>query len=432
MREPQRVVITGIGAVSPLGIGAEHYFNGLRKGRSGIRRTLLIRDPQIPSQVAAEVPEFQPSNYLKRADLDRVPRIVPMAVAAATEALLDAGIDVEHLDLPARQCVGVVLGTGGGGIEFGERQYEAFYGSSDRHVTPYCVSSSFVGMLSSEVSIALGLRGISHVVSTGCTSSSDAIGYATQMIRWGEQKMLLTGGAEACITRGLMAGFCRMRVMSTKYNETPERASRPFDRERDGFVLGEGAWIFVLESHVSARARGVPIYAEIVGYGSTCDAYHRVAASADGVESARAMRLALEQAGLTPDQIQYINLHGTGTKMNDPIETTAVKSVFNGRAMRVAMSATKSMIGHPQGACGAAGTMACLLSLTTHFIHPTINYETPDPECDLNYTPNHGVVREVDYALSNTIAFGSKNSALVLKRWNGDEPGSRTVRLMRP
>lgn len=413
----QRVVITGMGAISPFGRGVSNYFTGLREGRSGIRRLSLVDDPALASQVAGEVPNFNPSAHMQAADIPRVPRLVPMAVGAAREALGDAGIDPEKLDLPERRSIGIILGTGGGGIEFAERQYEAFYGRQVRNLTPYCVSSSFVGMLSSEVSIALQLHGLSHVISTGCTSSTDAIGYAYQMIRWGRQEMLLTGGAEACITAGLMAGFCRMKVVSTRYNDTPHRASRPFDRGRDGFVLGEGAWVFAVESLARARARGARIYAEITGYGSTCDAFHRVAIRNDGQEPARAMQLAMEEAGITKDRVQYVNLHGTATAMNDPVETTAVKLAFNGSAAGLTMSATKSMIGHPQGACGAAGVMASVFALQEQFIPPTINYEEPDPACDLNYTPNRGVVRDVEYALCNTIAFGSKNSALVLRRW---------------
>ena len=424
MQNPRRVVITGLGVVSPFGIGREAYFAGLRQGRSGVRHITLVDDPEIESQVAAEVPDFHPRDFLPSVETARVPRVVPMTVAAAREALSHAGIDPESLDIESRRELGLLIGTGGGGIEFGERQYEAFFAHNNRRVTPYAVSSSFVGMLSSEVSIALGLRGISHVVSTGCTSSTDAIGYAYRMIRWGEQDVLLTGGAEACITRGLMAGFCRMRVMSTRYNDTPEQASRPFDRDRDGFVLGEGAWIFVMESLERARARGASIYGEVIGYGSTCDAYHRVAVAQDGIESARAMQKALAGAGLETDYVQYINLHGTGTPMNDPTETLAVKLVFNGSAdgvgyaHRLATSATKSMIGHPQGACGAAGLAATVFALNEQFIPPTINYAQPDPACDLNHTPNRGVVREVEYAVCNTIAFGSKNSALVVRRWD--------------
>lgn len=416
MPNPQRVVITGLGAISPLGIGVKSYFDGLRAGRSGIRPLTLFDDPEISSQVAGEVPDFNPAEYLKHQDIVRVPRVVPLAVGAAREALRDAGIEIDSLDLPELQRIGVLIGTGAGGIEFGERQYESFYGENKRNLTPYCISSAFVGMLSSEISIALGLRGFSHVVSTGCTASTDAMGYAFQLIRWGAEEILLTGGAEACITRGILAGFSRMRVVSTRYNNTPERASRPFDLDRDGFVLGEGAWMFVMESYERARARGARIYAEVVGYGSTCDAYHRVAAPADGIESARAMSLAMKQAGLNKDCIQYIHLHGTATKMNDACETQAVKLVFDGWAGRVAMSSTKSMIGHPQGACGAAGVMAGIFALREQFIPPTINYETPDPACDLDYTPNKGILSDVEYVLCNTIAFGSKNSSLILRR----------------
>jgi len=414
---PRRVVVTGLGAISPFGVGVPAFFEGLRHGRSGTRRMTLVDDPEIPCQIAAEVPDFRPAQHIAPAEVARVPRVVPMTIGASREALTYAGIEAAQLDLSQRQALGLVIGTGGGGIEFGERQYEAFFGRQQRRVTPYCVSSSFVGMLSSEVSIALGLRGISHVISTGCTSSTDAIGYAMHLIRWGEYDCLLTGGAEACITRGLMAGFCRMGVMSTAFNDTPTRASRPFDAHRDGFVLGEGAWMFVVESLDRARARGARIEAELLGYGSTCDAYHRVAVPSDGVESARAMQLALDRAGVRADRIDYVNLHGTGTVMNDPVETTAVKLAFNGSARRLATSATKSMIGHPQGACGAAGMMAAIFALREQFIPPTINYDTPDPACNLDYTPNHGVAREVDYVVCNTIAFGSKNSALVLRRW---------------
>ncbi|MGH6830813.1 MAG: beta-ketoacyl-[acyl-carrier-protein] synthase family protein, partial [Methylocella sp.] len=385
-----RVVITGVGAVSPFGAGAVKYFQGLREGRSAIRRLSLFQDAELASQVAAEVPDFDPLDFMEPADTRRVPRLVPMAIGAAREAAADAGIDPEKLDLEGKRDIGVLVGTGGGGIDFAERQYEEFYGNRSRHLTPYSVSSSFVGMLSSEISIALGFRGISHVISTGCTSSTDAIGYAFDAIRSGRQERLLTGGAEACITPGIMAAFCRMKVISTRYNDAPEKASRPFDGGRDGFVLGEGAWMFLLESLESAEKRGAKIYAEILGYGSTCDAYHRVAVPNDGVESARAMMLALEDAGASPGEIQYINLHGTGTKMNDPAETAAVKLVFRENARRIPASSVKSQIGHPQGACGAAGVMASLFALKEQFIPPTLNCEIPDPDCDLDYTPNRG------------------------------------------
>ncbi len=412
----KKVVITGIGAISPLGCGVKNFFEGIRRGKSGIRNPTLFHDPEIASQAVGEVPDFDPLKYISAQDIPRVPRIIPMAIGAASEAFNDSGLNPGSMNIEQKQKIGVIIGTGAGGIEFAEKQYEVFYGRNKRNVTPYSVSSSFVGMLSSEISIAFGLRGISHVLSTGCTSSTDAIGYAYQLIRSGAQDVLLTGGAEACITRGILAGFSRMRVVSTKYNDRPEHASRPFDRDRDGFVLGEGAWMFVVESYERARARGAKIYAQIAGYGSTCDAYHRVAAQSDGIESARAMALAMEDAGITTDQIQYINLHGTGTQMNDAVETTAVKRVFNSRAYQIPASATKSMIGHPQGACGAAGVMASVFAIREQFIPPTINYENPDPACDLDYVPNHGRISDVEHSLCNAIAFGSKNSALVLKR----------------
>lgn len=271
-------------------------------------------------------------------------------------------------------------------------------------------------MLSSEVSIALDLHGISHVVSTGCTSSTDAIGYAYQMIKYGRERMLLTGGAEACITNGLMAGFCQMGVMSTHFNDSPQSASRPFDARRDGFVLGEGAWMFVVESLESALSRKARILAEIAGYASTCDAYHRVAAKQDGVEPARALSLAMQEAGIGPKDVQSIQVHGTATQMNDAVETRAVKLAFGEEAPKISLTALKSMIGHPQGACGAAGVAAGIFSLGEQFVPPTANLEEPDPACDLDYTPIRGVSRSVRNILCNTIAFGSKNSALVLGR----------------
>lgn len=412
----KRVVITGVGAVSPYGVGAPLFFEKIKNGISALKLSSAHWSKNLPSRVVAEIQNFQPSNYLSPKDCERVPRVVPLAIAATQEALQDAGLQDDPKDIEKSRQLGVVIGTGGGGIDFAERQYEEYYGKGNAHVTPYCISSSFVGMLSSEISIALSLRGISHVISTGCTSSTDAMGYAFQMIRSGSQKLLITGGAEACITRGLLAGFARMKVVSTKFNDSPEKASRPFDAKRDGFVLGEGAWIFVFEEYEHACERGAKILAEVVGYGSTCDAYHRVMTSQDGVESARAMTLALQDANISNDSIQYINLHGTSTKMNDRVETLAVKLAFDSHAKKLSTSSTKSMIGHPQGACGAAGLMATLPALQKSQIHPTINYEYPDKDCDLDYTPNQSQKRDVDFALCNTIAFGSKNSCLILKK----------------
>jgi len=420
-----------MGIVSPFGIGKEAFFNGLHEGRSGLGPITLFdpalsedgssgsRKGGVKSRVVAAAKNFIPDDYLKPEDRKRVPRIVPLGIAATAEAFEDSGLAVQDWDLEEKRKVAVLLGSGAGGIDFAEAQYAHFFNKDLNKATPYAISSSFVGMLSSEISIHFGLRGPSHVISTGCTSSTDAIGYAMRMIRHGEAEIILTGGVEACITPGIMAGFDRMRVTSTAFNDTPPRASRPFNLDRDGFVLGEGAWIFVLESYGRARKRNAKLYGALIGYGSTCDAFHRVMIEPSGVEAARALELALEDAKISSQEVGYVNLHGTSTQMNDKIETMAIKMAFGKIAKDLWTSATKSMIGHPQGACGAAGVAASLYALTRQEIPPTINYENPDPACDLNYTPNHAVkvgTNRLRYALSNCLAFGSKNSSLVLER----------------
>jgi 3-oxoacyl-[acyl-carrier-protein] synthase II len=265
--------------------------------------------------------------------------------------------------------------------------------------------------------MAYDLHGFSHLISTGCTSSTDAIGYAYRNLKLGVIDYIVTGGADAPITEGIMTGFCIMRIVSSSFNETPEAASRPFARDRDGFVLGEGAWMFVMEREETARERGARIYAEVAGYGSTCDAYHRVRLDESGEEPARAMTLAMKDAGVDPQQLDYLNYHGTSTDLNDRVETRAVKLAFGTHATRLPGSATKSMIGHPQGACGAAGVAATLMAMRDGVLPPTINLDAPDPECDLDYVPDVGRRAAIETAVCNTIAFGSKNSALVLKRY---------------
>ncbi len=319
-----------------------------------------------------------------RADPKRYSRAALIGVIAAREAWNDAGLRV------GEEGAGVVIGSGGGGIDVGERQYYDFFVERGRKVTPYAIPVSIVGMMSSEISISLRLRGVSHVLSCGCTSSTDAIGYAAGLIRSGDADVVLSGGADACVTPGMMYGFSRMRVVSMAYNDTPATASRPFDRGRDGFVLGEGAWMVTLEREERARARGAKIYASIDGYGSTCDAWHRVQMAPDGVEIVRAMNKAIEKSGRPHEQIGYVNYHGTSTVLNDAIETRCVREVFGAHAERLAGSSTKSMIGHPQGASGAAGIVATALALQRQFLPPTINQHDPDPACDLDYVPNTG------------------------------------------
>ncbi len=412
-----RVVITGFGCVTPFGIGRDRYARGIREGQSGIRRlTLFEPDRYITCRVVGEVPDFRPEEYIERArDKKRLSRVVPMAWLAADEALSMAGVDPKRMTTEEKQQVDVIIGSGGGGIEFAERQYMYYFGGNPLKANPYAIASSIVGMLPGELSIRYGFRGMSHALSNGCTSSTDAMGYAYYRIRSGQSVMVLTGGADACITRGVLAGYCLMRAVPRSFNDRPEKASRPFNRDREGFVLSEGAWMLVFEELEHARARGARPLAEVVGYGSTCDAYHRVQIDPDATETARAIQIALREAGLSPADVDYVNLHGTSTPINDRLETMAMKRVFGDRAYEVPMSSTKSMIGHPQGASGAAGVVATLIGMMEGFRPPTINYEVPDPECDLDYVPNAARPGPIEVAVCNCIGFGSKNSALIIR-----------------
>ncbi|HEY7910895.1 MAG TPA: beta-ketoacyl-ACP synthase II [Blastocatellia bacterium] len=419
----KRVVVTGMGAVSPNGIGREAYWRATAKGVSGTGLITLFDASKLSCKVAAEVKDFDFDRYVSKKDRDRVQRAVPMAFHAAEEAAADSGVSFEELTASERERTGVVIGTGAGGIEFAERQYRQYYDRADhdaayRRVSPYSIVASFVGMISSEINMAFRLHGCSHVVSTGCTSSTDAMGYAWNSIRLGQADRIIAGGVEACITFGLMTAFCRMGTVTTKWNHEPSRASRPFNADRDGFVLGEGAWVLTLEELGHALRRDAHIYAELVGYASTCDAYHRVQIAPTGHDAARAMKLAIAEAGLTPDEIDYLNLHGTATKINDRTESAAVRMAFGDRARQIPASSTKSMIGHPQGASGAAGVVATLMAMKNNYAPPTINVEASDPECDLDYVPNTGRETRIDTALCNCIAFGSKNSALVFKKYD--------------
>jgi 3-oxoacyl-[acyl-carrier-protein] synthase II len=418
----KRAVITGVGVVSPLGSGWNNWVEGLRSGRSATSRISFF-DPEhpvpgaphieaFPCHVAAECRDFRPTDWMDKRDLDRVPRAVPLAIAATHEALHSAGM--ETLTPQQKSEISVVLGSGGGGYSFAEEQFGRWF-LDEKGISPYAVSSSVAGMVSSEISIAHGFRGRSHTFSNGCTSSTDALGNALDLIRAGRSKVLLCGGADAPITPGTIAAFCLMRAVPTHFNECPERASRPFSADRDGFVLGEGSWMFVVEELEHARSRGAKIWAEIAGYGATCEAYHRVALG-EPDEAAHAMKNALEDAQVEAAQIDYVNLHGTATPLNDPLETAAVKIALGEYAQSTLCSATKSQIGHPQGASGAAGIAATLAGMHHDFAPPTINLETPDERCDLDYVANTSRAAHIETALCNCLGFGSKNSALVLKR----------------
>ncbi|HEX8409292.1 MAG TPA: beta-ketoacyl-[acyl-carrier-protein] synthase family protein [Thermoanaerobaculia bacterium] len=410
------IVITGVGVLSPNGSGRENYFAATAAGQSGVRAITNFDPGSLPCRIAGEI-DFDPAQWVDAKNLRHVSRVVPMAIAAADEALRDAKLDPLAADLETRRSIGVMLGSGGGAVEFSERMYELWYKGAVRQASVYSVPSGTIGTIASEISMAYDLHGFSHLISTGCTSSTDAIGYAYRNLKLGVCDYVLTGGADATITEGVMTGFSIMRIVTNSWNEQPQRGSRPFSANRDGFVLGEGSWMFVMERESTARARGAHIYAEIAGYASTCDAYHRVRMDENGEEPARAMQLAMKDAGVDPSEVDYVNYHGTSTDLNDRIETRAVKLAFGKHALsRLVGSATKSMIGHPQGACGAAGVAATLMAFRDDVLPPTINLDTPDPECDLDYIPDLGRRKRIDVAVCNTIAFGSKNSALVMRR----------------
>ncbi|MDX6693842.1 MAG: 3-oxoacyl-[acyl-carrier-protein] synthase [Blastocatellia bacterium] len=413
----RRVVITGMGCVTPIGIGREAYWRALLAGESGVRRIQSFELPDsAPVKIAAEVRGFDWEAQLNPKDRKHVPRTVPLALAAAREALADAGLAPDDFSLDERRAVGVMLGTGGGGLAFTEQQYAHWYAGHGNKASVYTIPSSTHGGLSSELSMAFGLRGLSHIISTGCTSSTDAIAYAAEHIALGRLDAMLAGGVDAPIAPGILAGFNLMTVLTTEWNDEPQRASRPFSRDRSGIVLGEGSWIYVLEERERALKRGVKIYAEITGYGATCDAYHRVRLEENGEEPAHAMCLAMTDARRSPADIDYVNLHGTSTLLNDRIETHALKLALREQAARIPMSATKSQLGHPQGASGAAGLGAALCAMQTGMIPPTINLDEPDPDCDLDYVPNRAREGRVHVALCNCIGFGSKNSALIIEK----------------
>jgi len=412
----RRVVITGIGAVSPNGIGREAFWEASRNGVSGVRRITRFDPCAYPVQVAGEVVDFDELQYVEPKDRQHVSRVVPLGTAAVREAMEDSGIDSGAMTREELRQIGVIVGSGGGSLEFTEEQYRLYYSGKQKLCSVYAIPTSTIGTLASEVSMRFGFRGMSHIVSTGCTSSTDAIGYAYRNIQAGVLDVMVAGGVDAPLAPLILRGFIVMRIMSTGWNSQPQRASRPFSRDRDGFVIAEGAWFFVMEEMERARARGAHIYGEVAGYGSSCEAYHRVRLEECGEEPARTMQMAIEEGGIAPHDVQYVSYHGTATELNDRIETRAVKLAFDGHAYKLAGSALKSLIGHPQGACGAAGVAAILLAMRDGVAHPTINIEEPDPECDLDYIPDVGRRIDIEHAVANCIAFGSKNSALLLRK----------------
>jgi 3-oxoacyl-[acyl-carrier-protein] synthase II len=405
-----------MGMVTPIGSGKEEFWQGLLKGRSGIRKVTAFDAGSYPCQIAGEVPDFDPARYMEKREAKKMDRFTQFGAAAALMAWRDAGLDRDEID---RDAAGVFVGSGIGGIRTIEEQYSLLLEKGPRRVSPFLVPALIANMAAGYISILLLLRGPNSTAATACASSNHAVGDAYRVIQRGEAEIMVAGGAEAAISEIAFAGFCSARALSTR-NDEPAQASRPFDRKRDGFVMGEGAGIVILESLDHALKRGAHIYAELAGYGMSADAYHITAPDPEGAGAVLSMQRALESAGLAPEAVDYINAHGTSTEYNDRIETLAIKKTFGRHASSLAVSSTKSMTGHLLGAAGAVELIATLLCIEHQTVHPTINYEFPDPDCDLDYVPNRARAMKIDVALNNSFGFGGTNATLVVKRYVGE------------
>ncbi|MEK4199293.1 beta-ketoacyl-ACP synthase II [Cytobacillus sp. FSL K6-0265] len=410
--EKKRVVVTGLGAVTPVGNNVEQSWSNIKAGKSGVGPLTRLNADEYPAKVAAEVKDFDIHEYLEKKEARKMDRFTHFAVASSIMAVKDANLTIN--DENAHR-VGVWVGSGIGGMETFENQFETFLNRGYRRVSPFFVPMMIPDMAAGQVSITLGAKGVNSCTVTACATGTNSIGDAFKVIQRGDADVMVTGGAEAPITRMSVAGFCANTALST--NPDPATASRPFDKERDGFVIGEGAGILILEELEHALARGANIYAEIVGYGSTGDAYHITAPAPEGEGGARAMKMALDDAGLTPDQIDYVNAHGTSTDYNDKYETVAVKNVFGEHAYRLAISSTKSMTGHLLGAAGGVEAIFSILALRDSTLPPTINYKTKDPDCDLDYVPNESREKTIGAVMSNSLGFGGHNATIVFKKY---------------
>jgi 3-oxoacyl-[acyl-carrier-protein] synthase II len=414
-QQRRRAVITGMGAITPLGNSVEQFWQGCLEGRSGIDYLSQFDASTYPVRIAGEVKGFDPEDYMERREARRMARFSQFAVAAARQAIEGAGLRPERED---RERIGVLLGVGIGGFPNVDEGMRTVVSRGGMRLDPFFIAKMLPNMAAAHVAMQFGLKGYNNTVTTACAAATQAMGDALELIRRGWADVVITGGAEAALCELGLAGFAVMRALSTQ-NEPPQKASRPFDAKRDGFVAAEGAAIFVLESLEHALARGAPILAELAGYAATADAYHIVAPCADGEGAVRCMRLALEDAGVSPEEVDYINAHGTSTPLNDAIETLAIKRTFGERAYRIPISSTKSMVGHCFGAAGAVECVACIKSIETGWLHPTINYEQPDPDCDLDYVPNQPRRAQVRVVLKNSFGFGGQNACLVFKRFEG-------------
>ncbi len=409
----RRVVITGRGVVSPVGIGVGNFWSSLIAGKNGIGKITLFNAQDFDSRIAGEVKDFKPPSFISVKDLRRIPRFVQFALKAAEEALEDSGIDLKSID-PYQ--IGTIVGSGVGSLETIEKEYKVLLDKGPRKLSPFMIPMLITNEAAGHVAIRFNLKGWNYCPVTACASGAHAIGEAYRLIKYGEATLMVCGGTEACIVPLGVGGFCALRALS-KRNDDPSRASRPFDGQRDGFVMAEGAGILVLEELEHARKRGAVIYGELNGYGATCDAYHITAPDPEGRAAAKAMTIALAESGIAGNERVYINAHGTSTQLNDKMETKAIKKAFGEQAKTAFISSTKSMTGHTLGAAGAIEFIAASLAVQNKIIPPTINYENPDPECDLYYTPNKAKEFDVKIALSNSLGFGGHNASLLVKEF---------------
>jgi len=410
----RRVVITGIGLITPTGKNKDENWDNIKNGRSGIGRITRFDAHLHSSQIAGEVKNYDPNQYFDRKDLRKYDPFIQFALIASEEAVKDSGLNLDGID---KEKAGIYIGSGIGGIQTIENNKEILMQKGPDRITPFFLPAAIANLAAGQVSIKLGFKGPNLANCTACATGTHAICDSTRIIQRGEADIMIAGGAEYPITPLGVAGFTAMRALSTR-NDQPQKASRPFDKDRDGFVIAEGSAVLVLESLEHAHNRGARIYAEVVGYGFTGDAYHMTAPDPNADGAYRAMKMAVADAQLKPEDIVYINAHGTSTELNDKLETHAIKRLFAGHAYKLAVSSTKSMTGHMLGATGGAEAAFTALAIANSFIPPTINQETPDPECDLNYTPNQGVGRDIPYALSNSFGFGGTNASLLLKKFS--------------
>ena len=412
---PIRVVVTGLGVVSPLGAGLESFWEGLCTGRSGINKITRFDASDLPCRIAGEIPDFDPKEYMERTEIRRTPRATHLAVGAAKMALLDAKLG-EQVPVPERS--GVMLGTGIAGIENVTGSFEIVKKTGYRRLNPFQLPNGLPNMPAAQIAKELRCLGPNNTTTTACAAGTQAVGEGAEYIWRGAADLVLAGGTEAVVNEHAISAFSAMRALATDYNERPHAASRPFDRTRQGFVLAEGSAVLVLENMENAVARGAKIYAEVIGHSSSSDAYHMIAMDTSGSGPERAMRWAIDNAQISTDDIDYINPHGTSTALNDATETKAIKRVFGDLAYDLPISSTKSMTGHAMGATGALEAVACVMVINSGVIPPTINYEYPDPECDLYYVPNKAITRQVDVTLSNSFGLGGQNACLILKCFN--------------